>query len=473
MKSKPYQSHAGECLSEFGDIADEMTFILRGAVQIWRTQSFDCVTESSNQKQVDKVIEGYATHGYYFGDFEFHMKSTRIANYYAYSECEFISISYSDIEELSNQFEDAGILFGSDVKARLKTYQLTSKSTIERLDSGAYMRSQVWKDGSDFSIAEVQEFLESEKHTAAKTYPVIRAFDKVGHFKVVPITEAEMLKSGFIHPNTTMKIVWDICMMILTVIVIFSSTTQVFFQREPEGPWFDFDIFLTIVFLLDVLLMFLTPYEHPDVSAFVLGHSLIAQDYIRRWFVIDVLSSLPYDQIFTSSGKSDVVVVKIIRMFRLLKLFRAVKLIHYFNVWKAKLNLDPTLVKMTVLLFQVVAANHFVACIWWYLCVNMTDVSWMDHDSMVYAATLRDANLFEQYIVTMYWSFITLLGIGYGDITPTNTAERAVCIFIILFGSSLFSYIMARVAEMFQMTNSSHVRLLSIVYSATFVSLLL
>jgi hypothetical protein len=45
-----------------------------------------------------------------------------------------------------------------------------------------------------------------------------------------------------------------------------------------------------------------------------------------------------------------------------------------------------------------------------------------------------------QYTVALYWSFMTLSTIGYGDVTPQTPAEIWVACFAMVLGSSLYAY---------------------------------
>ena len=45
-----------------------------------------------------------------------------------------------------------------------------------------------------------------------------------------------------------------------------------------------------------------------------------------------------------------------------------------------------------------------------------------------------------QYMTSFYWAIVTVMTVGYGDITPRNDLERFVCLLTILFGGMIFPY---------------------------------
>jgi hypothetical protein len=50
----------------------------------------------------------------------------------------------------------------------------------------------------------------------------------------------------------------------------------------------------------------------------------------------------------------------------------------------------------------------------------------------------------------MYYSFTSLSTVGFGDFYPQNNSERIICTCILLFGVSIFSYIMGKFIEMIE-----------------------
>jgi len=54
-----------------------------------------------------------------------------------------------------------------------------------------------------------------------------------------------------------------------------------------------------------------------------------------------------------------------------------------------------------------------------------------------------------QYVIAYYWSIVTMITVGYGDITPKSDTTRIFTIFIMIFSSGMFGYIMNKIAIIF------------------------
>ena len=56
----------------------------------------------------------------------------------------------------------------------------------------------------------------------------------------------------------------------------------------------------------------------------------------------------------------------------------------------------------------------------------------------------------------MYWAYTTITSVGLGDYAPRSDGERLICIFIILFGVSVKSYIMGKFWDILANYKSMH-----------------
>jgi len=63
----------------------------------------------------------------------------------------------------------------------------------------------------------------------------------------------------------------------------------------------------------------------------------------------------------------------------------------------------------------------------------------------------------KDFIIFVYFAFTTLSTVGFGDFNPRSDAERCVQAFIMLFGVTIFSYIMGNFIEILQAFQASNV----------------
>lgn len=54
----------------------------------------------------------------------------------------------------------------------------------------------------------------------------------------------------------------------------------------------------------------------------------------------------------------------------------------------------------------------------------------------------------DRYSICLYFTGYTLVGLGYGDVTPATTAERYFNVIVMLIGSYLFAFIFGSITSL-------------------------
>lgn len=60
----------------------------------------------------------------------------------------------------------------------------------------------------------------------------------------------------------------------------------------------------------------------------------------------------------------------------------------------------------------------------------------------------KEENLWERYVISIYWSIVTLTTTGYGDLHAENTREMLFDIFYMLFNLGLTSYLIGNMTNL-------------------------
>lgn len=160
--------------------------------------------------------------------------------------------------------------------------------------------------------------------------------------------ERERVKSaGFwiIHPYSDFRFYWDLTMLLLMVgnlIIIPVGIT--FFKDEHTPPWIVFNVVSDTFFLMDLVLNFRTGIVKEDNTEIILDPQRIKIKYLKSWFMVDFVSSIPVDYIFlivetridsefykTARALRIVRFTKILSLLRLLRLSRLIRYIHQWE----------------------------------------------------------------------------------------------------------------------------------------------
>uniref|UniRef100_A0A672RRL5 Potassium voltage-gated channel subfamily H member 1-like n=1 Tax=Sinocyclocheilus grahami TaxID=75366 RepID=A0A672RRL5_SINGR len=299
----------------------------------------------------------------------------------------------------------------------------------------------------------------------------------------------------------TFKTTWDWVILILTFYTAIMVPYNVSFKTKQNNvTWLVVDSIVDVIFLVDIVLNFHTTFVGP-AGEVISDPKLIRMNYVKTWFVIDLLSCLPYDVINAFENVDEVTVLggrgnklfinhfchflqgisslfsslKVVRLLRLGRVAR--KLDHYIEYGAAVLLL-------LVCVFGLAA--HWLACIWYSIgdyevideANNMVRRdSWLyllgESVGTPYCFNASGTGKWEGgpskdsvYITSLYFTMTSLTSIGFGNIAPTTDGEKIFAVAMMMIGSLLYATIFGNVTTIFQQmyanTNRYHEMLNSV-----------
>ncbi|XP_008968446.3 potassium/sodium hyperpolarization-activated cyclic nucleotide-gated channel 3 isoform X3 [Pan paniscus] len=192
------------------------------------------------------------------------------------------------------------------------------------------------------------------RHLGTLLQPTVNKFSLrvFGSHKAVEIEQERVKSAGawIIHPYSDFRFYWDLIMLLLMVgnlIVLPVGIT--FFKEENSPPWIVFNVLSDTFFLLDLVLNFRTGIVVEEGAEILLAPRAIRTRYLRTWFLVDLISSIPVDYIFlvveleprldaevykTARALRIVRFTKILSLLRLLRLSRLIRYIHQWEEYK-------------------------------------------------------------------------------------------------------------------------------------------
>ena len=354
--------------------------------------------------------------------------------------------------------DKSGYIDGNELSLALHAMGIASTSNEYRA-----ITTLLDKDG-DKKISET-EFIKAISSKMQRHFNHSKVQQKFN--KMLPTTRF------LLHPNSKIMQYWDLGLLVILVFLAFSVPVECAFL-EPDDQHILFtvnrviDVFLFFDIVFHFFLMF-PKKEHDSTwcTTWERDHKLIAWNYLSTWFLIDLISFIPYDVFLlnsTTSARSDLSLLRWLRLFRLLRLVKLVKVIaHGRIIEKIKLYLElrhsyqMMLWLVSVILFVI----HFMACMW------MMIVSINAQTDTLYRTWYVQGNygfewppsFKEMYPVCLYWAVQTVTTIGYGDAgNPTTYSERILATIAMLIGSILWAYLISMITTIihFSKTQLEH-----------------
>ena len=206
---------------------------------------------------------------------------------------------------------------------------------------------------------------------------------------------------------------FDIVIVILSIYVLITLIIDSFFKLAPEVSrlLYLFDDLICVIFLYDFTYRFI---KAPSKLKFM------------KWGWIDFISSIPTFE-YLRAGR----LIRIVRLLRVLRAFRSVRYLtsHIFKTRTKGTFATVSLISFLMLIFGSISILQFETA----------------PESNI--KTAEDA---------IWWAFVTITTVGYGDKYPVTTEGRIIAGFLMITGVALFGTFTGFIAAWFMGDKSNN-----------------
>lgn len=239
-------------------------------------------------------------------------------------------------------------------------------------------------------------------------------------------------------PESKIKLTWDfVIFFYLIILSLLLPFRLAFIPMEEENElWNVLDVLSTTLFSVDIIIISCSGYYDAEENL-ILSHSRIFKNYIQGWLLFDIIAVFPFDAILNSTtnlihAAQFAKIYKLIRLTKLIRLFKIIKETTRFG--RQFLELGPGFNRLLYSLLGMIFFCHIASC-FWYMLADFNE----DYDSWIFYYKCFDFSIFEKYIICFYYVSLTIITVGYGDITPKNTYERVMACFLMFCGAFFYS----------------------------------
>ena len=245
-----------------------------------------------------------------------------------------------------------------------------------------------------------------------------------------------------LHPYDSIKILWDICHLILIVFWFFYIPMLMAFEAVHNQQYdmeYKVSFYSSLFLIFDIFINLNTSYFKNGIDE--KRRTKIFKNYYQKRFLYDFITCLP------------IVLDWIVSSYKIFPDYHSYRTLHYvkylfflkFRMFKEISNriLEKFLMKekfqSLLALFKVffisLLVAHLFAC-FWYLTAEVSQ----SPETWITRLNLKDSSWNTQYLYSMYWACVTMMTVGYGDITPQNDSETIVCLVSVLLGCAVYAY---------------------------------
>lgn len=362
--------------------------------------------------------------------------------------------SYIDIDQ--NQKED--LLDQSDFANELNDNQLSPRS---HFGAGEKSRKNLVKKQNFFSVlTKAKYFVNRLKENCRATlyknlkgehiqiigdkayvqYKVKRIIipfrEKIGKFFISAINFIDR-NVPLLEPINKFIIFWQIVRILVLTMFVYELPLSYVYQLKKLQAVLVTNIIYIVFFTIDIFINFnLALYKEGIIQR---RRQVIAKLYLKRWFIFDMLSLV----LASYFRVEDYNVLMIFMFSNIFKLPQIVTDLDNYYQFQQKF---PTIYELLQLLFKLFIVAHY--CSLGFYKISQLPIN-MEYsgNNWVIQQNLKDKHWIDQYVNGLYFSFITMITVGYGDITPVTLYEKIYCIFMTLVSCCVFAYVVNSIGQ--------------------------
>ncbi|XP_024861576.1 potassium/sodium hyperpolarization-activated cyclic nucleotide-gated channel 3 isoform X2 [Kryptolebias marmoratus] len=237
-----------------------------------------------------------------------------------------------------------------------------------------------------------------------------------------------------------------------------------FFRDENTPSWIIFNVVSDTLFMVDLVLNFRTGIVKEDSTEILLDPRAIRQNYLKSWFLVDFVSSIPVDYIFLMVDSLDSEVYRTARALRivrftkilsLLRLLRLSRLIRYIHQWEEifhmTYDLASAMVRIVNLIGMMLLLCHWDGCLQ-FLVPMLQD---FPSDCWVSKNVMVNDTWGVQYSYALFKAMSHMLCIGYGAQAPEGMTDVWLTMLSMIVGATCYAMFIGHATALIQSLDSS------------------
>nr|XP_012139389.1 PREDICTED: uncharacterized protein LOC100882620 [Megachile rotundata] len=296
-------------------------------------------------------------------------------------------------------------------------------------------------------------FLVSVKH------PLTRNF--LRSYAAIAFEKRKHGRSSFwwvIHPCSDLRYYWDLLMTFVFMYTFISIPYIVAFHRvaksadtESWNPVYP----AYVICIVDIFLNFLTGFSSPDGHEIFLDPFLITRNYMKGYFFIDFVSSIPYtwfhEYRLLPPGSNPNSILLIPELLPLLKIFRIYTLRFYIGQIIASFTVSHAQEKTIWLVLLTMFSFHWCSCIshmFPFLIAYIYEETIEDSGMYFYTTGLYKKSDSDIYLIYFHIGISNFFGSSFVEFDSLGSPDIVIRCILLLFGKAYTIYLMVIVLQL-------------------------
>ena len=378
-------------------------------------------------------------------------------------------------KEINNTLTKSNVAFNNEIEIN-NIQGLTKSNMVELRNICDKLKQNICAQSSKDSLKTTETKQYQNENDSSPEYSMANSVAKISKDKFRCLikkgyvydslddeeVEDEINDNFYISPNSKFVFYFDMVIFISMFYTILytplSLAKEDYIPPHPSKFFLIIEMIIDCVCIVDIIIRFFLAYFTFD-EILITKLNLIALHYIFTWFIIDIISALPFNSLllyklivnhdffpaisFGTFGKNIREIFRLNRIIKIIKvlfsntfgsyLFKAIFKINHLSRWN----------KLYLSIFTFIIALHILSSI--FIFIGKTAYpNWI----MSYLPNEKNFNVL--YLHSLYYILSSIYSIGYGDILSKNMHERIFNLFLMLFGIMIYSWGLSSISTYIQ-----------------------
>ena len=230
-----------------------------------------------------------------------------------------------------------------------------------------------------------------------------------------------------------LRLLWDFLMLFVVIGTIIFIPFMLTFERKFKYGFYVF--FFT--FFIDIIISIKTGFYSKGIL--ITDSQIVFMNYFKNKFFLDLISLIPFIISFNNKNYENLAIFLLFQSLRIRKI--SIKLNEYLQLNHVAQGIFD-LIKLSVFILLIA---HFFACFFHYIAI--LEIKSGENYTWLHSKNLLDKGIWEKYVNSMYFSVVTMITVGYGDITPHSYYEKIFCIIFMQISCIAYGYIINSIGK--------------------------
>ena len=232
---------------------------------------------------------------------------------------------------------------------------------------------------------------------------------------------------------------WNLISILTTIFLLFLIPIEIAFE---ETVSYIFPLILLVIHILDISIKLNTANFLEGKLFF--NRKKIIEFYKNNDFFLDfviffvIIYHFIINLVFIGNFKGETFMN--LSFLKLMYFYRAKKFKKIYQILEELFGFQEKfkgIFKLFHLLFFLLIYIHIFACLWYK--IGFSEMR-KDNENWIDSQGISQESFFKKYIFSFYWASVTIMTVGYGDISPKNNAEMVFSIVAIVLGCGIYAY---------------------------------